>query len=190
MSNEAFILAEAELLHALGVLLVEAYESSVERELTTNRAFLDPDEELSYNEPTTGIDMFKIPPPPFWSGDESIYTIVPGQIRAAAEKRNITPSMVYGITWMTSLGFTQDKEMDIEMSYYYDGIDSSSEEDDNNDSDEESYYYYSDDSSDDEESYNEREDSEIDMSFDENDSHMDVSVTDGVDNIHMDDISL
>jgi hypothetical protein len=91
MTNEAFVLAEAELLHALGVLLVDAYESSVE--LSKTVLLLKEDEEIGYNQPYGAFDIFKFPPPPFWKtgdGDE-IYTVVPGQIRAAAERRGIQP---------------------------------------------------------------------------------------------------
>ena len=116
MSSEAFLLAEAELLHALGVLLVNAYESSVEMSKTTK--FLDEEKDLAYDEPTQSIDMFKTPPPPF-QNEQLVYTIVPGQISAAAEERDITPSNVYGDVWVASLGFTKDEEEEIERSYYY-----------------------------------------------------------------------
>ena len=135
MSNGAFVLAEAVLLHTMGVLLVDAYESSVERELTKNRVFLGAGEELTYETPTDGIDMFITPPPSFYDhGKEDtidsstietsrhIYTIVPGQISTAAESRSIIPSKVYGNVWVASSGFTQDEEMKIERSYYYDEI--------------------------------------------------------------------
>ncbi|KAL9187127.1 hypothetical protein ACHAXT_010847 [Thalassiosira profunda] len=54
-----------------------------------------------------------------WLKTELLYTIVPGQIRAAAEKREIAPSVVYGDTWIPSPGFTVDEERGIEESYYY-----------------------------------------------------------------------
>jgi hypothetical protein len=123
MTNEAFVLAEAELLHALGVLLVDAYESSVE--LSKKSTLLKEDEEIVYNQPSYGaLDIFKFPPPPFWkTGDgDKIYTVVPGQIRAAAERRGIEPCNVYGdagVFWVTTPGFTLEEEMDIEESYYY-----------------------------------------------------------------------
>jgi len=134
MTSEAFIVAEAEFLHMLGMLLVDAYESSVEIEMTSKTSFLSADKELTYNTPTDSIDMFKIPPPPFYPpgykwytpGDrkdvrkESIYTIVPGQIRSAAENRDIMQSIVYGDVWIASSGFTAEEEMEIERSYYYD----------------------------------------------------------------------
>jgi len=119
MSNEAFMLAEAEMLHALGILLVSAYESSVEMSKTAQ--FLDKEKDLSYNEPTTSIDMFKTPPPPF-QDEQLIYTIVPGQIRAVAEERDITPSNVYGDVWVASSGFTKEEEDEIERSYYYKSV--------------------------------------------------------------------
>ena len=131
MSSEAFIVAEAELLHALGMLLVDVYESSVEIEMTRKSSFLSTDEELTYNTPTDSLDMFKSPPPPFYplykplqeqdEQEESIiYTIVPGQVRSAAEKRDITPCIVYGDVWIATSGFTAEEEMGIERSYYYD----------------------------------------------------------------------
>jgi hypothetical protein len=122
MTNEAFVLAETELLHALGVLLVDAYESSVE--LSKKTLLLKEGEETGYNQPHGAFDIFKFPPPPFWKtgdGDE-IYTVVPGQIRAAAERRGIQPCNVYGdadALWVTTSGFTMEEEMDIEESYYY-----------------------------------------------------------------------
>ena len=45
--------------------------------------------------------------------------IVPGQIRAAAERRNIVPYEVHGDTWVASSGFTAEEEKEIEESYYY-----------------------------------------------------------------------
>ena len=51
MSNDAFILAEAEMLHALGVLLVSAYESSVEKAKTTQ--LLGAEDELRHHPQTT-----------------------------------------------------------------------------------------------------------------------------------------
>jgi len=126
MSNEAFMLAEAEMLHALGILLVGAYESSVEMSKTAQ--FLDKEKEVSYNEPTLSIDIFKTPPPPF-QDEQLIYTIVPGQIRAVAEERDITPSNVYGDVWVASSGFTKEEEEEIEQSYYYKDNKSSNEDD-------------------------------------------------------------
>ena len=63
MSNDAFMLAEAELLHAMGILLVSAYESSVE--MASKAQILGTEDELAYNEPTVSVDMFNTPPPPF-----------------------------------------------------------------------------------------------------------------------------
>ena len=142
MSNEAFILAEAELLHAFGTLLVDAYESSVE--VNSLSSFLDTDVELTYNEPTGGVDMFRTPPPPFYDYNKEkvsytietpgqvVYTIVPGQISAAAKDRGITPSTVYGDMWIVSSGFTQEEEIEIERSYYYSDV--------MNESDDDTYY--------------------------------------------------
>mmetsp|Transcript_16084 Transcript_16084/g.34783 ORF Transcript_16084/g.34783 Transcript_16084/m.34783 type:complete len:315 (+) Transcript_16084:795-1739(+) len=131
MSNEAFVLAEAELLHTIGILLVDAYESSAE--MTNTASYLGADETLVYDHsPTVSIDMFKVPPPPFCLADDNdeedgegllkelIHTIVPGHIRAAAERRDIVPYHVYGVTWIASTGFTVEEEKEIEESYYYD----------------------------------------------------------------------
>jgi hypothetical protein len=134
MSNEAFILAEAELLHMLGVLLVCAYESSVEMAKTTQ--LLGEEDEIAYNEPTDSLDMFKFPPPPF-QNEHLVYTIVPGQIRTAAEERDITPSNVYGDVWVSSSGFTKEEEDEIERSYYYQSISSSDNEEEEDDDDDE-----------------------------------------------------
>lgn len=127
ISNEAFLLAEAELLHTLGMLLVSTYESSAKIAKTTK--FLGAKDELAYNEPADSVDMFKTPPPPF-RDEQLVYTIVPGQIRTAAEQRDITPYKVYGDVWVASSGFTEkedtkEEEMDIERSYYYQSISSS-----------------------------------------------------------------
>jgi hypothetical protein len=130
MSDDAFILAEAELLHALGLLLVSAYESSVEMSASKNNARLHANDYISYNDPIDSIDMFKTPPPLSWKTQEEnqpIYTIVPGQIKSAAEQRDIQPYNVYGITWVPTSGFTAEEEFDIEMSYYYDGDPSNDE---------------------------------------------------------------
>jgi hypothetical protein len=58
MTSNAFELVEAELLHTLGVLLVEAYESCVE--MSKNARFLDQNEEeiLTYNLSSDSMDVF------------------------------------------------------------------------------------------------------------------------------------
>jgi len=124
MSNEAFILAEAEMLHALGLLLVSAYESSVNMKGKTT-PFLDEEDELTYEAPHSAVDMFSYPPPPFQNEQQLVYTIVPGHIRTVAEQRGISPYNVYGAEWVASSGFTKDEEMEIERSYYYKDISSS-----------------------------------------------------------------
>ena len=86
--------------------------------------------------------MFKTPPPLSWKMEpqNQIYTIVPGQIKTAAEQRGIWPCNVYGITWVPTLGFTAEEEFDIEMSYYYDDNssvgDGEAEDDQRDDADE------------------------------------------------------
>ena len=132
MSSEAFVLAEAELLHALGLLLVSAYESCVDIEKTRTTQLLGAEEQLTYNEPNVQISMFKTPPPPFYRkpktnenifqhhpDDTAVYTIVPGLIEAAAEQRGITPSKVYGDAWVAISGFDPEEEEEMEKSYYY-----------------------------------------------------------------------
>ena len=131
MSNEAFISAEAELLHVLGVLLVSAYESSVRMAKTTQ--FLDEEKEVTYNEPTISVDMFNTPPPPY-QDEQLVYTIVPGQISVVAEERGITPYNVYGAKWVAISGFTKVEEEEIERSYYYEDNGSSNEDDESEES--------------------------------------------------------
>ena len=63
------------------------------------------------------------------------YTIVPGQIQAAAEQRNIIPCNVYGDTWVASAGFTVEEEKEIEESYYYKDDSSDNEHNTENDED-------------------------------------------------------
>lgn len=72
MSNDAFIVAEAELLHTLGMLLVDAYETSVE--MVKDVPFLNAEDELTYNTPTDSVDMFTSPPPPFHPAGYKWYT--------------------------------------------------------------------------------------------------------------------
>ena len=81
------------------------------------------DDDASRHEPKYDmIDMFAVPPPPMVVAPddtengrkEIIYTIVPGQIAAAAERRGIIPYHVYGISWPN-----MDGEIPIERSYYF-----------------------------------------------------------------------
>lgn len=115
ISSGALKLAETELLHTLAVLLVEGYESSVE--MAKHTQYLEPDEPLSYGLCHDSIDMFYVPPPPLRTlteddVEETVYTIVPGQISVAAERRNIQPNKVYGC-------FLSEESEEREMSYYY-----------------------------------------------------------------------
>jgi hypothetical protein len=138
MTSGLFEVAEAELLHTLGILLVEAYESSVE--MAEHAQFLEPDGELTYGINLPGsVDMFQTPPPPFCESSEDhsnaddaediehenerkLYTIVPGQISAAAKKRGIRPHHVYGFF----------SEGEVEEAYYYkDGLRDCEDEVDN-----------------------------------------------------------
>jgi len=128
LTGAAFEIAEVELLHTLGVLLVEAYESSVE--MSKSARFLGPEEALPYRMFPDSIDMFYVPPPPITEPlnnekididkekKDPVYTIVPGQISAAAQRRNIEPHVVYcGCGYVSSLSF-EDEEI-IETNYYY-----------------------------------------------------------------------
>ncbi len=138
LTGDAFEVAEAELLHTLGLLLVEAYESSVE--MSKSAQFLGPKQVLPYKTRPGSIDMFYVPPPPLTEpltvNDKDggldnmnlVYTIVPGQISAAAQRRNIRPHDVYGIDarfdgygeWMSSRNApAPDEEVLIESGYYY-----------------------------------------------------------------------
>ena len=115
ISSGALKLAETELVHTLAVLLVEGYESSVE--MAKHTQYLEPDEPLSYGLRHDSIDMFYVPPPPLRTlteddVEQTVYTIVPGQISVAAEKRNIQPNKVYGC-------FLSEESEEREMSYYY-----------------------------------------------------------------------
>jgi len=143
MTSDAFVLIEAEILHAIGTLVAHAYELSYNE--ANDAEYLGEDKELVYDEPRDGIDMYVVPPPPMHiEGNESdyeldirdvyrtpterIYTIVPGKIRAAAEERGINVFTVYGNTWETSSEFTEEEERDIEKSYYYQPFDVNDEE--------------------------------------------------------------
>ena len=155
MTSSAFAHAEAELLRAIAVLLIEAYESSVE--MSKSVRFLHKKETLPYGVFPNSMDMFYVPPPPFYGpndeeldtgksktfvvptpthmSEEPIYTIVPGLISAAAVRRNIrpgptsinalTPIRVYG-EWITSSGNSPGEEMKIEKGNYYEVCDSDS----------------------------------------------------------------
>ena len=126
LSSKAFDLVAAEIFHLLGVLLVDAYEES----RTMDYAPILQNEAnsggLRYNIPGDGIDTFSIPPPPVFTGDdpndsECSYTIVPGQIKAAAAKRlkgQEVNGVVYGDHWIAGSGFTVEQEKEEEMSYY------------------------------------------------------------------------
>jgi hypothetical protein len=124
MSDAAFNLAEIELLHTAAVLLVDAYESSVQ--MAKNARYLTEDEPLSYRQFPDSIDAFYVPPPPssFKPSDvdegpgshsdeeESLlYTIVPGQISAAANRRNFPIHKVYGDSDGTD-GLLDDAEIE------------------------------------------------------------------------------
>jgi len=148
MSSSAFDHAEAELLRTIAVLLVEAYESSVQ--MSKSARFLHNTETLPYGMFPNSMDMFYVPPPPFYGpndeelyacksdnfmSEQLVYTIVPGQISAAAARRNIRPGptsinafapiRVYG-EWIASSGNSPSEEMKIEKGNYYEVCDSDS----------------------------------------------------------------
>ncbi len=127
MTSDLLELAQAELLHTLGILLVEAYESSVD--MTESVRYLDPKQTLTYGSCAGPMDMFYTPPPPFNASPshehsneddrkQPVYTIVPGQISVAAEKRGIGPSKVYSHYFSVSSP-SADEEMLAEKEYYY-----------------------------------------------------------------------
>ena len=119
-------LVAAEILHLLGVLVVDAFESSKDVDYSS---ILQNTKEVRYGFPGIGIDMFSIPPPPtpltrrdgakkVTSGD--VYTIVPGQIKAAAKKRLQGPELALdGSTysfWIPTFIVGEDKEREEEES--------------------------------------------------------------------------
>ena len=122
MTGEAFAAAEAELLHLLAILLVDAYESAIEAPPTK---CIITDEDATPHINRDEILIFSNPPPPlyFWNGETSkfewVVTIVPSHIKSAALSRNLVPHDVYGDTWISSPGFTVETEKEIEASYYW-----------------------------------------------------------------------
>lgn len=141
LTSEVFDLVAAEMLHSLGVLLVDAFEVSREAHLLRfgpELTFIHHTTEyLTYGEPcygdgmkSAGIDMFSTPPPPMPASEDSdkpyesgyAYTIVPGQIKNSALKRFAGQGgtcHVYGDTWEAGSGFTRDEEKEKEQSYYF-----------------------------------------------------------------------
>ena len=116
----------------MGTLLVEAYESSVElsksAKYTEQIIIDDKKNEYSPDDKEIRVDcvnIFKVPPPPFVVKDPSdgseshkIYTIVPGQIAAAARRRQLRPCQLYG----GFLAYNSDTTSDtwgVEESFYY-----------------------------------------------------------------------
>ena len=141
LTSEVFDLVAAELLHSLGVLLVDAFEVSREAQLQRFGQDLNfirhTTQYLTYGGPcdghdmqSAGIDMFSTPPPPMPASEDPdrpyesgyAYTIVPGQIKNAALKRfsgQGGPYHVYGDTWVAGFGFTCEEEKEKEESYYF-----------------------------------------------------------------------
>ena len=123
MTGQAFEIAQTELLHTLGVLIVEAYEASVES--SKNVRLLAPDDDLPYGHFPDSMDMFYVSPPPisinvngqgketdYYNVDEHSFTIVPGQICNAAARRNLGVTKIYGPThgsWFP--GFDHEKSL-------------------------------------------------------------------------------
>ena len=129
MTSEAFDLVAAEVLHLIGVLLVDAFEASKALDYGLHLSFVDQNTSacLTYGTPGDGIDMFSVPPPPLPvtkdDGEDHglLYTIVPGQIKEAARKRfegRSVSGTVHGLSWPTGTGFAVEEEQKEEMSYY------------------------------------------------------------------------
>ena len=97
MTAETFDVLSTELLHQMGCLLADAYSIS--------KHSIGYFPWKSYR---GEIDMFNCAPP--CTEPKSLVTIVPGQIRKAAERRGITTFHVYGDTWIASSGSTVDQE--------------------------------------------------------------------------------
>ena len=135
LTSEVFDLVAAEMLHSLGVLLVDAFEVSREAYPLGEKIQLitSTDQSLVYGVPCDihgSIDMFSTPPPPLPASEDSnnpyesgyAYTIVPGQIKNSALKRFFGqggPYHVLGDTWVAGCGFTCEEEMEREESYYF-----------------------------------------------------------------------
>jgi hypothetical protein len=68
-------------------------------------------------------EMISIPTPPLLHDTNDfeccIVTIVPGQVKDAAIRRNHLPYHAHCDTWVASEGFTAETERNIEVSYYY-----------------------------------------------------------------------
>ena len=124
ISSAALDLIAAEIFHLLGVLMVDGFEAS---KATDYEALIHKTScrRLTYGTPGDGIDMFSVPPPPVPVEDEAngyIYTIVPGQIKAAADKRMRGKSVngiVFGEIWIPSSGLNAGEEKRGEMSRYF-----------------------------------------------------------------------
>ena len=129
ISAGAMELVAAEILHLLGVLVVDAFESSKDVDYSS---ILQNTKQVRYGFPGNGIDMFSIPPPPtpltrrdgakkVTSGN--VYTIVPGQIKAAAKKRLQGSELALdGSTysfWIPTFIVGEAKEREEEESRYY-----------------------------------------------------------------------
>ena len=136
MTGQAFEIAQTELLHTLGVLLVEAFETCVAS--SKNMRHLAPDEDLPYGLFPESMDMFYVSPPPEFINEEGevldsddnsedfavqVFTIVPGQIHKAVARRNIGINKVYG-SWFA----TNEADFDFEMSLYFEEKDGSDSE--------------------------------------------------------------
>lgn len=140
ISASALDLIAAEIFHLLGVLTIDAFEASKAAgyEALIHKSFCS---RLTYGTPGDGIDMFSVPPIPVFAksdvgdnGDCSlgrIYTITPGQIKAAADKRmkgKCVNGIIFGEIWVPSTGATVEEEKREEMSRYFpDDMDQGSE---------------------------------------------------------------
>ena len=140
----ALELVAAELLHLLGVLVIDAFEMS--RKTDYSQAFPN-QTRVRYGTPGDGIDVFSVPPPPTpivnGKGDAGgqKYTIVPGQIKSAAIQRlqgkgQEVNGNVYGSWWIStpdSDDSCRERERYQESLLYFQSTDqgSSDDEEDN-----------------------------------------------------------
>jgi hypothetical protein len=88
---------------------------------------------------TNFVDIYNVPPPPMVVTPEHgrtdiLYTIVPGQISSAAERRGVNPRIIYGDPGLYSSDLEPEEEWVLEKSYYYKPFDEDSSDDSSGDS--------------------------------------------------------
>ena len=155
----------------MGTLIVEAYESSFQ--MAKSAEYLDIENSQlvykthlyfdnkethiiapAYNLTTNFVDIHNVPPPPMVVTPDDgrtdiLYTIVPGQISSAAERRGVNPRIIYGEPGLYSSDLEPEEEWELEKSYYYKPFDDDSSDDSSGDSSGDSSDDSSGDSSDD-----------------------------------------